>query len=131
MGSVSRPESRPSESKNLGEIRREVQNPATTSGSTSGVAASVSAAAAGVANAIPTSSQELESQLNEAKATISNLTQQLEKYTGLRQRKTEPTQDSKGQLQAAVSTQQAPGGVPIHIAALLSLLSFLLAYFLF
>ena len=73
----------------------------------------------------------MEAQLNEAKATISRLTQQLQDSTGLRQRKAEPAQASKGQSQTAVSTQQAPGGVPIHIAALLSLLSFLLAYFLF
>ena len=131
VGSVSRPESRPTESKNLGEIRREVHNPATASGQASGVAASISAAAAGVANAIPKSSAELEAQLNDAKATISNLTQQLEKSSGLRQRKAEPARDSREQLQTAASTQQAPGGVPIHIAALLSLLSFLLAYFLF
>lgn len=84
-----------------------------------------------MANAIPKSSAELEAQLNDAKATISSLTQQLEKSSGLRQRKAEPARDSREQLQTAASTQQAPGGVPIHIAALLSLLSFLLAYFLF
>ncbi|KAF1964981.1 VAMP-associated protein [Bimuria novae-zelandiae CBS 107.79] len=128
VGPVSRASDRPADSKNLREIRQEAYNPTTTS---SGVKASVSAAAAGVANAIPTSSEELHAQLAEAKATISNLRQQLETSTGLRQRKTEPTRDSKEQLQTAVSTQQAPGGVPIHIAALLSLLSFLLAYFLF
>ncbi|KAJ4357688.1 phosphatidylinositol-binding protein scs2 [Didymosphaeria variabile] len=127
VGSVSRPESRPAESKNLGEARESAYNPATSSG----VAATVSAAAAGVANAIPTTSEELQAQLADAKATISNLRQQLETSTGLRQRKTEPTRDSKEQLQTAVSTQQAPGGVPIHIAALLALFSFLLAYFLF
>lgn len=111
----------------MGETRRQTQNPTTISG----VGATVSAAAAGVVNAIPTSTEELQAQLAEAKATISRLTQQAESATGLRQRKTEPTRDSKEQLQTAVSAQQAPNGVPIHIAALLSLLSFLLAYFLF
>ncbi|KAK7191054.1 hypothetical protein DPSP01_007775 [Paraphaeosphaeria sporulosa] len=124
-GSVSRPAERPVDSKNLGDARESAYNPATSTG----VAATVSAAASSVANAIPTSSNELQAQLADAKATISSLRQQIE--SGLRQRKTEPTRDTKEQLQTAVAPQQAPGGVPIQYAALLSLLSFLLAYFLF
>ncbi|KAF2441402.1 VAMP-associated protein [Karstenula rhodostoma CBS 690.94] len=127
VGSVSRPESRPTDSKNLGDARESAYNPATSSG----VAATVSAAASSVANAIPTSAGELQAQLADAKATISSLRQQLQTSAGLRQRKTEPTRDSTEQLQTAVAPQQAPGGVPIQYAALLSLLSFLLAYFLF
>lgn len=127
VGSVSRPESRPADSKNLGEIRESAHNPASSS-----VATTVSAAAAGVARAIPTSSEELQAQLSEAKATIVNLRKQMEASTGLRQRKTEPTRDSKEQMQTAVSTQQAPtGGVSVPITAFLCLLSFLIAYFLF
>ncbi|KAJ4294450.1 phosphatidylinositol-binding protein scs2 [Kalmusia sp. IMI 367209] len=125
VGSVSRPESRPSDSKNLGDARESAHNPV----STSGVAATISSAAAGVAKAIPTSSEDLQAQLADAKATIANLRQQLE--SGIRQRKAEPARDSKEQLQTAVSTQQSPGGVPIHITAIVALLSFLLAYFLF
>jgi hypothetical protein len=124
VGPVSHLESRPESTKN--EARESTYHAAS-----SGVAATVSAAAAGVVNAIPTSSEELKAQLADAKATISNLRQQMESSTGLRQRKAEPAQGTKEQSQTAVSTQQAPGGVPIHIAALLALFSFLLAYFLF
>ncbi|PSN64052.1 VAMP-associated protein [Corynespora cassiicola Philippines] len=127
-GAVSRPESRPSDSKSLGEIRDSAHNPATSSG----VKSTISAAAAGVASAIPTSSADLQGQLAEAKATIARLRQQAES-SGLRQRKTEATGDSKGQLATAASAQQqAPaGGVSVQITALLCLISFLLAYFLF
>ena len=129
-GSTEQPASRlEPDSKSLEDNRQSTYHPATSGASA--VAATVSAAAAGVANAIPTTSEELQAQLAEAKGTISNLRQQLEASAGLRQRRTEPARDSKEQLQTAVGTQQAPGGVPIHIAALLALFSFLLAYFLF
>lgn len=128
VGSVSRPESRPSDSRNLRDARDSAFNPAT-----SGVKSTVSAAAAGVARAIPTSSEDLQAQLADAKATIAKLREQVETSSGLRQRKAEPTRDSKEQLQTAVSThQQGPtGGVSVQITAILCLLSFLLAYFLF
>ncbi|KAF2692260.1 VAMP-associated protein [Lentithecium fluviatile CBS 122367] len=126
VGSVSRPESRPADSRNLGQARESAHNPAT-----SGISSTVGAAVASVASAVPTSSAELQAQLAEAKAQIVKLKQQVETSGGLRQRKSEPASGSKEQLQTAI-TQQAPtGGVSVQITAGLCLLSFLLAYFLF
>ncbi|CAO2658803.1 Nn.00g065260.m01.CDS01 [Neocucurbitaria sp. VM-36] len=126
-GPVSRPQDRPADSKNLGEIKDEAYNPATSGG----VQSTVAAAAASVKNALP-GTGDLQAQLDEAKAQIARLTQQAGESSGLRQRKTDPTRDTKAQLSNAVDTRQAPaGGVPIHITALLCLISFLLAYFLF
>jgi predicted PurR-regulated permease PerM len=109
----------------LGQARESASNPAT-----SGVAANVSAAASSVANAVPTSTAELQNQLAAAKAQILELTNQA--GSGLRQRMPESTQQVKEKLQTATSTQNAPtGGVSVQITAALCLLSFLLAYFLF
>ncbi|KAF2279676.1 MSP domain-containing protein [Westerdykella ornata] len=94
----------------------------------------ITSAAAGVANAIPTSTAELQAQLAESKATIDRLRQQIEQSTGLRQRKTEatePTREANEQLLTAERVQPPAGGVPVQIVAVLCLLSFLLAYFLF
>jgi uncharacterized protein (UPF0303 family) len=92
----------------------------------------MSAAATRVSNAIPVSQADVNAQLAEAKATIARLTQQASEASGLRQRKTESTTDSKSQLSTAAHTQTAPaGGVSVQITALLCLVSFLLAYFLF
>ena len=129
VGSVSRPESHPAESKHLGDTVESAHNPAT-----SGQQSTVAAAASGVANVIPTSSAELKAQLAEAKATISKLRQQAEQ--GLRQRKSDAVnQDSKERITmetTGMGVQQAPaGGVPVQIVAGLCLLSFLLAYFFF
>jgi hypothetical protein len=96
-----------------------------------GIKSTLSAAAAGVANVVPTSGADLQSQLADAKATIENLRQQIATSSGLRQRKTEPTTDSKAQLLTAERVQAPAGGVPVQIVAALCLLSFLLAYFLF
>ncbi|KAF2178107.1 MSP domain-containing protein [Zopfia rhizophila CBS 207.26] len=127
--SVSRPESRPADSKSLGEARASAHNPAT-----SGVQSTVATAAAGVAKAIPTSSDDLKAQLAEARAAIGKLQQQIQETsgTGLRQRKAEPARESKEKLSTAMGAQHAPaGGVPVQIVAALCLLSFLLAYFFF
>jgi len=127
-GPVSVPHDRPSGSKNLGEIKQETHNPATAGG----VGATVSAAAAKVSNAIPVSQADLKAQLDEAKAQIARLTSQASEASGLRQRKVEPASGGKGQLSTATHSQTAPaGGVSVQITALLCLLSFLVAYFLF
>jgi hypothetical protein len=127
-GPVSVPQDRPADSKHLGEIEDEVYNPATGGGS---MQSSFNAAASTVSNAMP-SSADLQAQLNEAKAQIARLTQQASEASGLRQRKTEPTSDSRAQMSTAMDTRQAPaGGVSVQITALLCLVSFLLAYFLF
>jgi hypothetical protein len=126
-GPVSVPSERPAGSKNLGEIKDEAYSPAT-----GGVAAAVSAAATRVSNAMPMSQEDLKAQLEEAKATIARLTTQASEATGLRQRKGDASVDSKSQLSTAPHTQTAPaGGVSVQITALLCLLSFLVAYFLF
>lgn len=116
------PASRPVE-KNLGQAKDSAQT------SVEGLKATVNAAAAGIANAVPTSGEDVQAQLAEAKATIARLTQQVQESSGMRQRKSE-----KGQLATATAphVQQAPaGGVPVQIVAGLCLVSFLLAYFLF
>ncbi|KAL5120497.1 phosphatidylinositol-binding protein scs2 [Pleosporales sp. CAS-2024a] len=127
-GPVSRLDERAAGSTNLGEMRNETYSTATAGG----VAATVSAAATRVSNAMPLSQEDLRAQLAEAKATIARLTQQASEASGLRQRKTDSTQDSKSPLSTPTHTQTPPaGGVPVQITALLCLVSFLLAYFLF
>jgi hypothetical protein len=127
-GPVSIPSERPAGSKNLGEIKDETYNPATSGG----VAATMSAAATRVSNAIPMTQEDLRAQLEDAKATIARLTTQATEASGLRQRKGDSTVDSKSQLSTATHTQTSPaGGVSVQITALLCLLSFLVAYFLF
>lgn len=129
QGPTSRFEDRPAGSKNLGEIERETYNPATGSGAVAGVQQTVAAAAASVSNAIPTSQAELQAQLDAAKQQIARLTQQASE--GLRQRKPD-TSGAKDQLATATQQQTPPaGGVSVQITALLCLVSFLLAYFLF
>ncbi|KAF1940782.1 VAMP-associated protein [Clathrospora elynae] len=126
-GPISVPQDRPSDSKNLGEIKNEAYSPAMTGG----IKATASAAAASVTNALP-SSAELQAQLDEATAQIARLTKQAGDASGLRQRKTGTTLDSKAQVSTSMDTRQAPaGGVSVQITALLCLVSFLLAYFLF
>ncbi|KAL6707939.1 phosphatidylinositol-binding protein scs2 [Coniothyrium glycines] len=125
-GPISVPSERPAGSKDLGEIRNETFNPAT-----SGLSSSINAAASSVSNVLP-SSAELQAQLADAKAQISRLTQQVSESAGLRQRKTDASSSSTAKLSTATETRAAPaGGVPVQITAALCLLSFLLAYFLF
>ena len=114
------------ETKGYGET---ASNAAASAGST------VSAAATNVANAVPTSSEDLRAQLAQAKATITRLTHQNEEQ-GLRQRKADAVnQDSRERITTGTTgmgVQQQPAeGVPVQIVAALCLLSFLLAYFLF
>ncbi|KAF2004987.1 VAMP-associated protein [Amniculicola lignicola CBS 123094] len=129
VGPVSRPESRPADSKNLGEAKESAHNPAPGSG----VKAAVSSAAATVASKVPTSSGDVHAQLAEAKAKIVELQQQITASgAGLRQRKTESGAVSKSQSTSALGVQHPPaGGLSVQITAGLCLLSFLLAYFFF
>ncbi|KAI8933991.1 hypothetical protein NX059_008763 [Plenodomus lindquistii] len=127
-GPVSVPSDRPADSKNLGQIQQETFNPAS---STASVKSTVNAAAASVSNALP-SSATVQAQLDEAKAQIARLTQQLGESSGLRQRNV--ASSSSAQPSASLATANPPaaaGGVPVHITAALCLLSFLIAYFLF
>ena len=95
----------------------------------------VGAAASSIANSVPTSGDDVRTQLAQAKATIARLTQQSEEQ-GLRQRKTDAVnQDSRERITTGTTglgvQQQPADGVPVQIVAALCLLSFLLAYFLF
>lgn len=98
----------------------------------------VAAAVSTIANAVPTSTEELQAKLAEAKDQIVRLTQQVEDQV-LRQRKTDGSsanQGSKGEHARATTTSMAmpqgpTEGVPVPIVAALCFLSFLLAYFLF
>ncbi|KAI4190834.1 MAG: hypothetical protein L6R41_000529 [Letrouitia leprolyta] len=101
----------------------------------SNVYTSANAAASNVANAVPTSSEDLRAQLADAKSEISRLTQ-LSQEQGLRQRKADAVnQDSKERITTGTTgmgiQQQPADGVPVQIVAALCLLSFLLAYFFF
>ena len=130
--SVSQPESRPIENENLGEAGESGSNAATEGG----IQSTISAAASSVANAIPTSGEDVRAQLAQAKAMISKLQHQAEEQ-GLRQRKSDAVvQDSRERISTGTTgmgVQQAPAttGVPVPIVAALCLLSFLLAYFFF
>lgn len=127
VGPVSVPSNRPSDAKDLGEIRNSGTNPAMSSAT-----GTVSAAAATVASAIPSNAEELKAQLAEAKAQIAKLTEQAGQ--GLRQRKAGGEGSDSGAASVATAIQQrapSPTGVPVQIVAALCLLSFLLAYFFF
>ncbi|KAK4985142.1 phosphatidylinositol-binding protein scs2 [Elasticomyces elasticus] len=128
VGPVSRPESRPEGNRHLGVAVASAHNPATDNSTTGTPVSSVS-------NAIPTSGEDLNGQLAEAKATITRLRQQLEEQ-GLRQRKSDAVnQDAKERITTGTTgmgIQHTPsGGVPVQIVAGLCLLSFLIAYLLF
>ena len=110
-------------------ITEPASNAAASAQSTLGAAASI------VANALPTSGDDVRAQLAQAKATIERMTQQSEEQ-GLRQRKMDAVnQDSKERITTGTTgmgiQQQPAEGVPVQIVAALCLLSFLLAYFLF
>lgn len=107
----------------------------TASNAAASAQSTVSSAATTVVNAVPKSSEDLQAQLAQAKATILRLTQQNEEQV-LRQRKTdEVNQDFRERITTGTTgmgVQKQPGdGVPVQIVAALCLLSFLLAYFLF
>lgn len=110
-GAVSRPESRPSDSTNVGEAVAATHNPAAVSGK----------------------EDSLRAELEKAYAKITTLEQ--ERDQGLRQRKGNAVVGSgseKGPTSQAVAMQHAPAsGVSVQIAAGLCLFSFLLAYFFF
>ena len=86
----------------------------------------ISGVAAAVSNAVPTSGEDVQRQLADARAQISQLTNQLADPQ-LRQRK---TQEATEKVQQVVAQTQDTG-VPLQIVAALCLLSFLIAYLLF
>lgn len=86
-----------------------------------------------LANAVPTSTEELKTQLSDAQATIKRLTQQMDQ--GIRQRTSGLVSQAKGNSRLSMvnagGQQNGPAGVPVQVVAGLCLLSFLLAYFFF
>ncbi|KAL8704092.1 MAG: hypothetical protein Q9201_002753 [Fulgogasparrea decipioides] len=101
----------------------------------SNVQSTTTAAPSSVANAVPTSGDDLRAQLADATATISRLKQQAEEQ-GLRQRKGDAVnQDARERITTGTTgmgvQQQPADGVPVQVVAALCLLSFLLAYFFF
>ena len=99
-------------------------------GAASGAAATATTAASGAANAIPTNQEDLKSQLEEAKATITRL--QAQAAEGLRQRKPqEAAEKAMNSMSQSMQNAPAPGGVPIQIVAGLCLLCFLIAWIFF
>lgn len=158
VGAVSVPSSRPSDNKHLGDAKSSTFNPAmksdndsspsTVGGGANGAAqegdnqgsSKLSSLQASLAKAIPTSTEELKAQLEEAQATIVRLTKQVEDEVltqrktkavvgDMRQRISEGTEKAMGTKVGGGSTGTA--GVPVPIVAGLCLLSFLLAYLLF
>lgn len=130
IGSYSTIDSRPADNKHPGDTRESATNPATSSPQNR-----ATAAVSTIANAIPTSGEDLKAQLAEAKATISKLSQQAEEQV-LRLRKSDAVnQDSRERITTGTTgmgVQQQPAeGVPVPIVAALCLLTFLLAYFFF
>ncbi|KAI8672902.1 MSP domain-containing protein [Fusarium sp. Ph1] len=89
----------------------------------------VAQATAAVKEAAEVSYEELKAKLAQAEAQIVSL-----RETGLRQRNVKPgsSEDEKRpMLQTAQAVQQTVEGVPVQMAAILCLISFLLAYFFF
>ena len=86
----------------------------------------VAGAAAAVSNAVPSNSEDLKAQLASAKDQIAGLTKQLQDPQ-VRQRKMNEAQEK---VQTVVQQSQ-DNGVPLHIAAILCLVSFLIAYLFF
>jgi hypothetical protein len=79
---------------------------------------------------IPTSADELKSQLSEANAQIQKLKERLADQ-GLRQRKIGGDNEKAAPMLQQQQAQPVGAGVPVQIVAGLCLLSFLIAYFFF
>ena len=94
--------------------------------SSTGATSSLGGAYTAVANAVPTSGDDIQQQLAAAKAQISKLTGQLSDPQ-VRQRK---VQEASDKMQTVVQ-QSNETGVPVQIVAGLCLLSFLIAYLFF
>ncbi|RMJ19185.1 hypothetical protein CDV36_001062 [Fusarium kuroshium] len=89
----------------------------------------VAQATAAVKEAAEVSYEELKAKLAQAEAQIVSL-----RETGLRQRNVKPAsseEEKRPMLQTAQAVQQTVEGVPVQMAAILCLISFLLAYFFF
>ena len=136
QGPVSRIESKPEAARSLADAKADAVDPEESKYTAAGIASTATAAAGGAAaavkNAVPTSTDEAKTQLENANAKIAQLTEQLKDQTGLRQRKGfSDDKSSVGGGSLATQQQHTPSGVPVPIVAALCLISFLLAYLLF
>ncbi|KAK6600947.1 integral ER membrane protein [Botrytis cinerea] len=107
--------------RNLGDARSSAFNPAASTSRESN--ASAVTAPAGM----PTSVEELQAQLTEAKKTIASYAEQ----GGMRMRKVANGETSNETVNEMATKLQGVEGVPVQIVAALCLLSFLLAYLFF
>lgn len=124
FGSPSAHAATPAEPKIAG--TKSMEGTSNVSSSMSAVKSTLASAATAVSNAVPTSQEDLNQQLADAKAQIAKLTSQLGDPQ-LRQRK---VQEVNERMQTVVQ-QSGDIGVPVQVVAGLCLLSFLLAYFFF
>lgn len=109
--------------RNLGDARSSAFNPASSAASNRESVASAVTASTGM----PTSVEELQAQLAEAKKTIASYAEQ----GGLRMRKVANGETSNETVNEVAAKLQGIEGVPVQIVAALCLLSFLLAYLFF
>jgi hypothetical protein len=103
-----------------------------TSMADSTVGSTIIGGASSATSALPTSQDDLKQQLSTANAKIKQLQEQMAE--GIRQRKPQEAASKAAEnVQQSLQTasQQAPGGVPLQVAAGLCLLCFLVAYFFF
>ena len=134
-GPVSRPESRPADAKSLGDAVNSAGIPSghEKGGMMGAAAGAASGVAATASKNLPSSSDDVKAQLENANAQILRLKEQLQDQSGLRQRKGDSGASEKDSAtsQAVNAMQNSPGGVSVPIVAALCLVSFLLAYLLF
>ncbi|TGO60756.1 hypothetical protein BCON_0033g00680 [Botryotinia convoluta] len=107
--------------RNLGDARSSAFNPAASTSRES------NASAVTAPTGMPTSVEELQAQLTEAKKTIASYAEQ----GGMRMRKVANGETSNETVNEMATKLQGVEGVPVQIVAALCLLSFLLAYLFF
>ncbi|TEY33604.1 hypothetical protein BOTCAL_0674g00040 [Botryotinia calthae] len=107
--------------RNLGDARSSAFNPAASTSRES------NASAVAAPTGIPTSIEELQAQLTEAKKTIASYAEQ----GGMRMRKVANGETSNETVNEMATKLQGVEGVPVQIVAALCLFSFLLAYLFF
>lgn len=105
----------------------------TVSATAAGAAATVQSTARSAVNAVPTTQEELKQQLAAAQAQIEQLRKQAaDSMSGLRQRNVgQSTTEKLSNNPTVQKLQEAPGGVPVQVVAILCLISFIVAYLLF
>jgi hypothetical protein len=121
-GPISTPSDKPADATSRGDAVSSANYPATER-------STLGAAAATISSVIPTSQADLQRQLEAANSKVKQLQEQATE--GLRQRKIIGDGNEKSTMSTSLQNAPAPGGVPVQIVAVLCLLCFLIAYFLF